>query len=409
MRHHAAVDRDVRPGHRPRTRPGARAPAVVITISGTIGPDVRGPATNSATVTSPISAPATADQSSDVVAVGDLAITKVPDATEVAAGATAGFSLVVTNAGPSDAVATEVGDLLPPGITFDPEQSDPTCALVDTPMGPFVSCAIGTLAAGETRTVRVAGRVDPGQPPGELVNRAAASSPITGEFDFANNLSEVPITVVQSADLAVSKVADAESVTRRRPGDLHRRRHQRRAVARDRRRGHRRDPRGPRRSSSAPAGCSVAGATVTCTAPTLEAGATATYPIVLEVPRGRRARGGRQHRHRRRRPRPTPTPPTTSRRRPSRWSSASDVAITKTLVTDPVVAGPPVTYELSVTNNGPNDAPDVVISDTLPAGTTFVSAVPPAGGACSVVPEDGLTSSAARSTSCPWARPAPPP
>ncbi len=71
-----------------------------------------------------------------------------------------------------------------------------------------MSCAIGTLAAGETRTVRVAGRVDPGQPPGELVNRAAASSPITGEFDFTNNLSEVPITIVQSADLAVSKVAD---------------------------------------------------------------------------------------------------------------------------------------------------------------------------------------------------------
>ena len=69
----------------------------------------------------------------------------------------------------------------------------------------------------------------------------------------------------------------------------------------------------------------------------------------------------------------------------------SDVAITKTLVTDPLVAGRPVTYELSVTNNGPNDAPDVVISDTLPTGTTFVSAEPPAGGACNVVPEDGLT------------------
>ncbi len=60
--------------------------------------------------------------------VGDLAVTKVPDAAEVAAGATAGFSIVVTNAGPSDAVATEVGDLLPAGITFDAEQSDPTCA-----------------------------------------------------------------------------------------------------------------------------------------------------------------------------------------------------------------------------------------------------------------------------------------
>ncbi len=230
--------------------------------------------------------------------VGDLAVTKVPDAAEVAAGATAGFSIVVTNAGPSDAVATEVGDLLPAGITFDPEQSDPTCAVVDTPLG-----AVRVLRHRDPRApARPApcgwpGGSTPANPPASWSTAAAASSPITGEFDFTNNLSEVPITVVQSADLAVSKVADAGSVT---PGGQ-----VTYTVGGDQRRARRtrRPSRSPTRSPraltfvSAPAGCTVVDATVTCTAPTLDAGATALYPIVLGFPAGRGAGRRRQHGH----------------------------------------------------------------------------------------------------------------
>ena len=68
----------------------------------------------------------------------------------------------------------------------------------------------------------------------------------------------------------------------------------------------------------------------------------------------------------------------------------SDVAITKTLLTDPVVAGRPLTYQIAITNNGPNDAPDVVYSDTLPPGTTLVSADPAPGTVCTALPEDDL-------------------
>ena len=69
----------------------------------------------------------------------------------------------------------------------------------------------------------------------------------------------------------------------------------------------------------------------------------------------------------------------------------ADVAVTKTLVTNPIVAGQPVTYEISVTNNGPNVARDVTFSDTLPADTTFLGGTPPPRGTCSVVFEDGLS------------------
>ena len=54
-------------------------------------------------------------------------------------------------------------------------------------------------------------------------------------------------------------------------------------------------------------------------------------------------------------------------------SNSADLSITKTDSVDPVLAGSPLTYTINVTNNGPNTANDVVVTDTLPAGVTFVS------------------------------------
>ncbi len=60
----------------------------------------------------------------------------------------------------------------------------------------------------------------------------------------------------------------------------------------------------------------------------------------------------------------------------------ADVSITLTDSPDPVVAGTNLTYLATLTNTGPSDAQGVNITLPLPAGTTFVSATPSAGGAC---------------------------
>ncbi len=52
---------------------------------------------------------------------------------------------------------------------------------------------------------------------------------------------------------------------------------------------------------------------------------------------------------------------------------SADLSITKDDSVDPVIAGDPLVYTVTVTNNGPSDAQNVEVTDVLPAGVTFNS------------------------------------
>ena len=54
--------------------------------------------------------------------------------------------------------------------------------------------------------------------------------------------------------------------------------------------------------------------------------------------------------------------------------TSTDLSITKNTTTTTAFGGFPITYTLSVSNLGPSQASNVSVSDTLPAGSTFVSA-----------------------------------
>ena len=56
-------------------------------------------------------------------------------------------------------------------------------------------------------------------------------------------------------------------------------------------------------------------------------------------------------------------------------TTAADLVVAKTDLVDPAYAGGEILYQIVVTNTGPSDARNVVITDTLPAGTSFVGAV----------------------------------
>ncbi|MGA2254372.1 MAG: SdrD B-like domain-containing protein, partial [Thermoguttaceae bacterium] len=53
---------------------------------------------------------------------------------------------------------------------------------------------------------------------------------------------------------------------------------------------------------------------------------------------------------------------------------SADLALVKTAAPNPVKAGQQLTYTLTATDNGPSNATGVTIIDTLPAGTTYISA-----------------------------------
>ncbi|MFC2078075.1 hypothetical protein ACFLTM_04630 [Candidatus Bipolaricaulota bacterium] len=57
----------------------------------------------------------------------------------------------------------------------------------------------------------------------------------------------------------------------------------------------------------------------------------------------------------------------------------ADLAITKSDGTDPIARGETLTYSIVVINNGPQDAPDVQVAETLPADVNWISFTPSTG------------------------------
>ncbi|MCX7052141.1 MAG: DUF11 domain-containing protein, partial [Proteobacteria bacterium] len=55
-------------------------------------------------------------------------------------------------------------------------------------------------------------------------------------------------------------------------------------------------------------------------------------------------------------------------------NSGADLRLTKTDAPDPVIGGANITYTLTAFNDGPNAAGNLVLSDSLPGSSTFISA-----------------------------------
>ena len=64
---------------------------------------------------------------------------------------------------------------------------------------------------------------------------------------------------------------------------------------------------------------------------------------------------------------------------PGLQPSLADVSVTNSAGANPVLADSNLTYTITVQNNGPTDAQNLQLSDTMPANTTFVSLTAPSG------------------------------
>ena len=73
-------------------------------------------------------------------------------------------------------------------------------------------------------------------------------------------------------------------------------------------------------------------------------------------------------------------------------TASAGLTITKTDSPDPVAAGAALSYTIVVGNGGPSTAQDAVLTDTLPAGVTFVSAVGGTGSVACALVQAGVVS-----------------
>ena len=125
--------------------------------------------------------------------------------------------------------------------------------------------------------------------------------------------------------------------------------------------------------SAAPNGCNNNNGIVTCNLGSLDKDATATVTIVVTPTAEGTITNNATVQSDATDPNPSDNTATeTTEVRPPK--PVSDLSITKTDAPDPVGVGQQLTYMLTVTNNGPSAADNVVITDTLPANVTFVSA-----------------------------------
>lgn len=314
----------------------------------------------------------------------DLAITStiVGDPASLDAGSSHTWRLDVANLGGSPAADTQVRFSVPTGLTVTASGLDPRCHLD----GHDVVCDLGTVAGtssvapilvpatvaatGVPASIDTFATVTTTEPDVDPSNNAApTSTPVTSGADLAVTLAPSPTTVGAGDTLVLtatvsnvgpgSPVAPVVAVT---------------------------VPTGTT-FVSAPAGCAYDAPTrtVTCALPAgdLAPGASLTRDITVLVGAD-------------------PVGPLTSTATVSADSADPDlsnntastavsvlayagVSITKTVDRPTAAPGDTVTYTLTARNAGPANAHDVVVTDTLPAGTTLTG-VTPAG--CTSVGDD---------------------
>lgn len=315
-----------------------------------------------------------------------LTLTKTAASPSVVAGSNITFTMVITNNGPAAAVNAGIFDTVPTNTTFVSiaTPGGASCGLPPVGGTGNISCTVPTLANGATSTYVLVVQVTAGTPNGTVISNTASANATTPNPNptGATATATVIVAGAAQADLGVTSSASpnpvlignnitfTETVTNNGPGVATG------AVFTDV------VPTGTTFVSLvAPAGwtCGTpavgATGTITCTNASVAVGASASFPIVVNVNSTTAAGTVITD---------TATLTTTSSDPNSANNTASsstvvasptqaDVTIAKTAAPEPVDQGTNLTYTIQVTNNGPAVAQGVSVSDPIPAQVTYVS------------------------------------
>ncbi|WP_460526246.1 DUF7933 domain-containing protein [Flindersiella endophytica] len=293
----------------------------------------------------------------------DLTVDKSDAADPVLLGDTVTYTVAVINHGTDTATDVQLTDTLPADVDLVSTTPSGDCSA----NGQTVSCALGDIPNGETRTVTIVVRP---QNPGEIVNTARVSSE-TADPDESNN-TDSETTLVRGTDIAVTVADDPDpvpygevltytiTVTNNGPQAA-----QVQVVD---------TLPSAVRVESVPANCAVNGRVIRCQLGTLAPEATTTVEIairpfvvgdivnrtqvLLDIP---------------------DSDPSSNRVDTTTTVRGTGLAIEATAKPEPVDGNQPLTYEVVVANSGPAAAADTVVQISWnfpPPAATIESSTP---------------------------------
>ena len=151
-------------------------------------------------------APAPAGPVTITVNCPDVKVEKTGNGT-VTAGQDITFAITVTSLGPGTAKSVQLTDALPTGFTWSQNPAVTGCSITSGTL----TCNFGDLASGQTRTVNLKA-TSSGSTCGSFPNTANVSATNEPSSALGNNSSSAT-DIVNCADIGITKVADATSVS----------------------------------------------------------------------------------------------------------------------------------------------------------------------------------------------------
>ncbi|MFB6456178.1 gliding motility-associated C-terminal domain-containing protein [Chitinophaga sp. Hz27] len=300
------------------------------------------------------------------VPVANLNVTKTISNATPDAGSQVTFTITATNAGPSNATAVTVTDILQSGYAF--VSATPAVGTYNNTTGVWT---IGNMTNGQTTTLTITAKV---LPTGDYSNSAIISSPVKDTDPTDNTASITPPVVRAVTDLSIVKTVNNSTTDAGTPVTFT-------LVAGNN---------GPSTATNVvvsdllPSGYTFASANPAAaydaasgkwTIGTLNTGASQTITITATVnPEGNYTNtatiGGQEY-------------------DPNTTNNTSSVTVTRIPVADLEViksadkmtpdAGANVTFTIQALNHGASKATGVTVTDILQSGYSFVSATPAAG------------------------------
>ena len=303
-----------------------------------------------------------------VLSAADLSVSVIDAPDPATTGGALSYTVTASNAGPSQAADASITSILPAGAVFQSATGiNWTCDAI----GQQVTCTTPAMAIGAAPAITIvtaAPAVD------GTVTETSSITSATADPSSANNAASQTTVVNAPSDLALALSASPSpvpahatlrytiGVTNLGPRDATN------LVVTDRL------PDGNVLFVGATGigwTCALAGQIVTCTRPLLLVGAAPSITIQVTTPAASGALIDQA----------TVTATTADLDLANNTASlttdvfdSADLSIAASEGPDPVRIGTDLSYTLSVANDGPTAATSVSVVDTLPAGTTFVSA-----------------------------------